>query len=71
MTGQIYKLPAGTELPEGFGVIADGSDVTMSNGKPGKHYRTHHTIVPCEQMTAENFVNGLQSLPWEKSIKIK
>lgn len=40
LTGPYHRIPAGTELPEGFGVIADGIDVL-----PGSvHPPTHHTI---------------------------
>jgi RHS repeat-associated protein len=65
MEGQTHKLPAGTDLPEGFDIIADGEDVK------GKHKRSHHTISPCDEMLPESFIDKFLSLPWVKSIKIK
>ncbi|MBL6458663.1 DUF4123 domain-containing protein [Belnapia sp. T6] len=45
-----YKVPAGTELPEGLGIRADGKDVG------GPHGPTHHTIYPTRPMSAEEFL---------------
>ena len=56
--GQTYTLPAGTVLPPGLGVIADGKDVG------GTHAEGHHSIVPTEQMTPQEFEDKYNSLPW-------
>jgi hypothetical protein len=59
--GHYHRLPSGTPLPEGIGVIADGSDVL-----PGSPRRpTHHTIYPTRIMTVEEFNRKLWSLPWQ------
>jgi hypothetical protein len=63
LTGPYYRIPAGTELPEGFGVVADGEDVLPGSGNP----RTHHTIFPTRPMTPEEFAEGFQSLPWTRA----
>jgi hypothetical protein len=57
--GHYHKLPAGTELPEGFGVKADGSEVG------GPQPEGHHTIYPTEPMPGQDFVDQFNGLPWE------
>src|SRR6478752_5964490 len=63
VSGNYHKLPAGTQLPEGLGVVSDGKDVG------GSHAPTHHTIVPTREMTPEEFNEKFQSLPWQKAGK--
>ncbi|KYF62143.1 hypothetical protein BE04_31830 [Sorangium cellulosum] len=58
ITGHYHTLPAGTKLPQGLGVVADGKDVG------GTHARTHHTIVATEPMTPAEFESKYNSLPW-------
>ena len=57
--GHYHKLPAGTELPKGVGVSADGAEVG------GAQPATHHTIYPTTEMTPAEFVQKHGSLPWE------
>lgn len=61
LTGHYHRLPAGTELPRGFAVTADGRDVLPESPLP----ETHHTIHPVETMSAEQFVETFLNLPWE------
>ena len=65
LTGICWKLPAGTELPEGWGVKPDGIDV----GGPRK--KGHHTIYTLFETTLDKFNELLTSLPWTRDIKIK
>jgi RHS repeat-associated protein len=67
LTGQYHRLPGGTELPDGFAVVADGSDVVP--GSP--HPPTHHTVYPTRDMAPEEFTQGFNDLPWEHAGKIK
>ena len=60
LSGHYHKLPAGTVLPDGLGVVADGSDVIPNSGRfPG-----HHTIYPTREMTVNEFNELYLSLPW-------
>ena len=61
LTGPYHKLPAGTELPSGFAVTADGRDVLPESPLP----ETHHTIHVVETMSADQFVETFLNLPWE------
>ncbi|MED1790097.1 hypothetical protein P4V47_21930 [Brevibacillus laterosporus] len=61
LSGHYHVLPAGTELPSGLGVIADGKDVL----KNSTHGPGHNTIYPTRQMTVNQFNELLKSLPWE------
>jgi len=56
--GPYYKLPAGTEMPEGIGVIRDGKEVG------GAHAETHHAICPTRSMPAKTFLEKFRGLPW-------
>ena len=46
-------LPAGTKLPDGLAVVADGRDVYPES----EHEETHHTIYPTRDMTVQEFQN--------------
>lgn len=63
LTGTIYGLSEGTELPDGLEIIYDGKDKVS-----GGHAKGHFTIYPSENMTVDAFkFNDLyQSLPWNK-----
>ncbi|MDH5606903.1 MAG: HINT domain-containing protein [Anaerolineae bacterium] len=67
LTGQYHKLPAGTKLPKGFGVVADGSDVLSASKLPP----THHSIFPKVEMLFQEFSDEFVNLPWEHVGKIK
>jgi hypothetical protein len=58
INGHYHFLPAGTELPEGLGVLPDGGDVG------GPHARTHHTITPTKDMPPQDFIDLFNRLPW-------
>jgi RHS repeat-associated protein len=62
-----HKLPKGTVLPEGIGVIADGKDVNPRS----PHGKTHHTIFPTRAMSPEEFAEKLKNLPWQPMGKYK
>lgn len=59
--GHYHLLPSGTALPDGFDVIADGSDVRTGN----RHRPTHHTIYPMVRMHVDQFNEGFANLPWQ------
>jgi len=65
LTGQIWRVPAGTPLPAGLLVIADGRDVLPS----GEQAPTHHTIYAAERMPFDAFVELFASLPWSRAGK--
>jgi RHS repeat-associated protein len=67
LSGQYHRLPAGTELPDGFAVVADGSDVVPNSPHPP----THHTIYPTRDMPPDEFQQGFRDLPWEHAGKKK
>ncbi|MDN4620978.1 pre-toxin TG domain-containing protein [Paenibacillus sp. PsM32] len=60
LSGHYHTLPEGTELPDGLGVIHDGSDVLPNS--PRGH--GHNTIYPTRPMTVEEFNQLFKSLPW-------
>jgi hypothetical protein len=57
--GHYHTLPAGTELPEGLSVVADGADVG------GSHAPTHHMLSPAREMTPAEFIDLFNALPWQ------
>lgn len=61
LTGHYFLLPAGTELPDGLDVVADGHDVRLHSNHPA----THHTIFPDRRMSWEAFVARIDGLPWQ------
>lgn len=56
LTGHYHKLPRGTGLPNGLGVVADGGVV---------HAEGHHTIFPTIRMRVRQFNDLFTGLPWE------
>jgi RHS repeat-associated protein len=64
LTGNYHRLPAGTDLPDGLGVHADGSDVG-GLGPAG-----HRTIYPTAPMSYDEFQGLFKGLPWEWAGKI-
>ena len=61
LTGHYFVLPAGTELPAGLDVVADGE-----NARPDSlHPPTHHTIFPNQRMSWQRFVELFEKLPWQ------
>lgn len=67
LAGHYHTLPAGTPLPNGLGLIADGSDIYQSS----RRGPTHHTIYPTRDMSFDEFSRLYQSLPWQYGGKIK
>jgi hypothetical protein len=65
LTGVTWRLPSGTNLPEGLDWIADGSDVG------GPHAPGHHTIFPTRAMPFQEFNDLVHNLPWERGKRIK
>jgi len=61
LTGPYWKIPSGTDLPDGLQVVADGVDVVPNSTLP----ETHHTIFPVQPMSFEDFVKFFLNLPWE------
>jgi len=64
LTGHYWRLAAGTELPDGLAVIADGEDVGGPR-PPG-----HHTLYPAVRMSAQHFVDLVERLPRIRTGKI-
>jgi hypothetical protein len=65
LTGHYFLLPAGTELPTGLSVVADGQDVRPDSiSQP-----THYTIFPSQRMTWEMFIELFGKLPWQYAEK--
>jgi hypothetical protein len=58
LMGHYYRLSAGTELPEGLAIIADGRNVG------GIHSPTHHTIYPTREMDFAVFAAKFLSCGW-------
>ena len=61
LTGHYHRLPAGTELPQGLDVVADGLDVDSRYPNPA----THHTIFNTVEMALDHFIELFGHLPWE------
>src|SRR5438105_3563633 len=60
LNGHYHKLPAGTPLPTGLEVVADGVDVN-----PNSHHGPgHHTFFPTVAMEAAEFIELFLNLPW-------
>jgi len=56
-----HRLPQGTQLPPGLGLIADGKDVRTDSPHPENHY----TVYPAVQMPMNQFVELAKKLPWQ------
>ena len=63
LTGVYWKLPAGTPLPPGVLVIADGSDRVTGSIQPP----SHHTIYAAEPMSYARFAELFAALPWQRA----
>jgi hypothetical protein len=61
LTGHYHRLPAGTVLPAGLDVVADGIDVHLNS----PHARTHHTLFPTGKVSERKFISDFLSLPWQ------
>jgi hypothetical protein len=59
--GHYFRLPAGTELPEGIAVVADGRDVRADSLHPASHYTLYSAVA----MSLEEFVQRFANLPWQ------
>lgn len=64
LTGHYYRLPAGTLLPAGLDIFADGADVggTMPWG--------HRTVYPTVDMSFDEFIGGFRQLGWQYGGKV-
>ena len=51
LSGHYHMLPAGTQMPDGLDIIADGIDVIPNS----PHGVGHHTIFPTRAMTVNEF----------------
>ncbi|MDE5589892.1 MAG: DUF4157 domain-containing protein [Acetatifactor sp.] len=63
LTGHYHKLPGGTQLPNGLGVVADGRDVHADLLQA--HGAGHHTIFPTVRMQVRQFNDLFTGLPWQ------
>lgn len=61
LSGHYHMLPAGTQMPDGLDIIADGIDVIPNS----PHGVGHHTIFPTRAMTVNEFNELYKSLPWQ------
>lgn len=61
VSGHYFRLPAGTRLPEGLRVIADGSEVQLASPWPPGH----HTLYNAKEVSFEAFVHMIGDLPWQ------
>jgi hypothetical protein len=64
LSGQYHMLPAGTEMPDGLAIHADGEDVG------GPQPWGHRTIYPTAPMSVSEFGDLFLSLPWQWAGKI-
>ena len=61
LNGHYHILPAGTQMPDGLDIVADGIDVVPNS----PHGVGHHTIFPTREMTVNEFNELFKSLPWQ------
>ena len=61
LQGHYHRLPAGTALPAGLDVLANGSDVIAASLRGP----SHHTIYAAVAMSFARFVQLYLSLPWQ------
>jgi hypothetical protein len=64
LSGQYHVLAAGTELPDGLGLHADGADVG------GEQPFGHRTIYPTVPMSVSQFADLFLGLGWQWAGKI-
>jgi len=60
LSGPYHRLPAGTELPSGMSVVADGVDIIPSSTNPPTHYSMYPTV----SMPFDDFSKAFTDLPW-------
>jgi hypothetical protein len=65
LTGQLWELPQGTQLPEEFMLCPDGVDVG------GSQPSGHRTIAPSGPISYQDFVNRFMNLGWQLVGKIR
>ena len=65
LTGQYHRLEAGSTLPDGLAVHADGADVG------GNRAWGHRTIYPTREMPLSKFNDLFESMDWKHAGKIK
>ncbi len=63
LRGHFFRLAAGTAIPPGMNVVADGVDVHSNS----MHPPTHHTLFPIVQMPSQQFVSAFLALAWQYS----
>lgn len=60
LSGNVFLLSKGTDLPDGLAVVADGKDVG------GSHAKSHHSIYPTKVMKYSEFKNKVKKkIPWK------
>jgi len=64
LTGHFHLLPAGTRLPNGLDIYADGADAG------GSAPWGHRTIYPTRDMSLRDFQRLLKTLPWQYGGKV-
>lgn len=63
LRGHYHRLAAGTVIPPGLEVVADGIDIHSNSIHPA----THYTLFPVTKMAPQQFVSAFLSLPWHHS----
>lgn len=62
LAGPYYRLPAGTQLPKGYAIVADGSDAVPGSQQP----ETHHTFFATDEgIPFEDVCRAWMGLPWQ------
>jgi hypothetical protein len=61
LRGHYHRLTAGTMIPPGLNIIADGID------SHSIHPATHHTLYPITKMSPQQFESAFLALPWQYS----
>jgi hypothetical protein len=56
LSGQVFRLPADTDLPDGLAVHADGADIPGGRAPDG-----HRTVYPTKPMTLSDFQDQYSS----------
>jgi hypothetical protein len=63
LRGHFHRLAAGTTIPAGLEIVADGIDVHSNSIHPA----THHTLFPITKVAPHQFVSAFLALPWQYS----